>query len=45
MMRALWPLVRQWRLFRLRWLQTQMPAHDMRQPELIVERRLLELSE
>lgn len=44
MKRALRPLWLVARTAWLRWLERQMSPSDMRQPELIVERRLLELS-
>lgn len=42
MLRAIWPLVRWFRIFRLEWLMRELPAHDMRMPELILERKALE---
>lgn len=43
-MRGIWPLYRLARIAWLRWLEQQMSPADERQPELIVERRLLELT-
>lgn len=42
MLRALWPLYRFGRLFWLNWLMRELPAHDMRQTELILEFKALE---
>lgn len=42
LLRSLWPVVRELRLLRLHWLMHELPAHDLRQAELILERQQLE---
>lgn len=40
--RALWPLVRRARIAKLHWLMRELPLHDLRQAELILELQQLE---